>query len=148
MFVAALWTKLEAAECVLRHQCEVTQIKDNSSECQCATWTIKLPLHLSVPILHDQCSKPGGPCYTSDSCLQTFYHNLFTPFPQFLTKFFFLFRFTGEEYLNTQGIQVMPVDMEELLQKALIPNMHLKLHFLKKPSKLSNVTAYTQYKKI
>lgn len=42
----------------------------------------------------------------------------------------------------------MPVDMEELLQKALIPNMHLKLHFLKKSSKLSNVTAYTQYKKI
>ncbi|XP_015480444.1 broad substrate specificity ATP-binding cassette transporter ABCG2 isoform X3 [Parus major] len=53
--------------------------------------------------------------------------------------------FTGEESWNIQGIQVMLVDMEDLLQRSLISNMHLKLHFLKKPSKISNGTAYTQY---
>lgn len=61
-------------------------------ECQSVTWTIKLSLHLSVPILHDRCLKPGSPCYTRDNFLQTINHKGLL-FLSFLNKFFFLFGF-------------------------------------------------------
>lgn len=89
-------------------------------------------LHLQLPssslAFHDLCKQ--GTCkaplvtkYTSNNCLQTFYHNV--NFLPFFSVFFFLFKCTGEEYLHTQGIQVMPMGYGRimwLLFQTCIPN--------------------------